>query len=103
MLIRIVKLSFHSKNIPAFETLFESVKEKIVQNQGCHQVQLLQDIHNEGVFFTYSYWNSEEDLDLYRNSALFKATWSRTKSLFNDKPKAWSVCLKSEAFFDEAT
>jgi len=43
------------------------------------------------VFFTYSYWDSEKDLNNYRDSQLFKEVWSNTKILFNLKPEAWSV------------
>jgi len=43
------------------------------------------------VFFTYSYWKTEEDLENFRKSDLFKNVWSKTKPFFNAKPEAWSV------------
>ncbi len=43
------------------------------------------------IFFTYSYWETEDDLENYRQSALFDEVWTFTKKLFNDKPEAWSV------------
>jgi len=43
------------------------------------------------VFFTYSYWNDESDLENYRKSELFKNIWSATKKNFSAKPEAWSV------------
>ena len=43
------------------------------------------------MFFTYSYWEAQENLDSYRQSDLFKNVWAKTKILFNDKPQAWSV------------
>jgi heme-degrading monooxygenase HmoA len=43
------------------------------------------------VFFTYSFWETEQDLENYRQSALFDEVWTFTKKLFNDKPEAWSV------------
>ncbi|MFN7100290.1 MAG: putative quinol monooxygenase, partial [Flavobacterium sp.] len=49
------------------------------------------DKSNPSIFFTYSYWESEADLENYRNSALFKEVWAYTKAFFNDKPEAWSV------------
>ena len=54
-------------------------------------LELYQDKTNPELFFTYSYWEREEDLENYRNSALFKNVWAKTKVLFNDKPQAWSV------------
>jgi len=91
MLIRIVKLSFHQENIPAFLTIFENSKEKIRNSHGCRLLELYNDKNDKGVFFTYSYWNSEEDLNKYRNSDFFKEVWGNTKVLFNKKPEAWSV------------
>lgn len=91
MLVRIVKMSFDPKAIPAFLELFEAKKEAIRNRKGCKLLTLYQDKHNSAVFFTYSYWESEEDLEAYRNSELFTSVWAATKVHFNDKPMAWSV------------
>jgi len=58
---------------------------------------MLQDLNQKNVFFTYSWWNSEGDLNAYRNSDLFKGVWVKTKLLFNDKPLAWSTEKINEA------
>ena len=91
MLVRIVKLSFHEKNIPAFLENFEIIKEKIRNAEGNRFLELYQDQNNACIFFTYSYWETEQDLENYRNSELFDSVWSFTKKLFNNKPEAWSV------------
>lgn len=91
MLVRIVKMSFHEDKIAAFLANFESKKLQIRHFNGCHFLELYRDTHNTNIFFTYSYWNTEADLDAYRNSDLFKSVWAQTKPLFNDKPQAWSV------------
>lgn len=91
MLIRIVKMSFHQENIPVFLDIFESSKEKIRNSHGCRLLELYNDKNDKGIFFTYSYWDTEEDLNNYRNSDFFKTVWGNTKILFNDKPQAWSV------------
>lgn len=91
MFVRIVKLSFHEENIPAFLENFELMKEKIRNAPGNRFLELYQDKNNKCVFFTYSYWETEEDLENYRKSALFDGIWTFTKKLFNDKPEAWSV------------
>jgi heme-degrading monooxygenase HmoA len=46
------------------------------------------------VLFTYSYWETEQHLNKYRFSDLFKHTWQQTKQHFNDKPIAWSLKLE---------
>jgi heme-degrading monooxygenase HmoA len=91
MLVRIVKLSFHQDKIPAFLENFELVKNQIRNFPGNRLLELYQDKTNASIFFTYSYWDSEEDLENYRKSELFIEVWDFTKQLFNDKPEAWSV------------
>lgn len=91
MINRIVKLEFEATNIAAFKSIFEANKDKIMAFDGCHGVKLLQDIHHEHIFFTYSQWESQEHLDSYRSSELFASVWKKTKVLFNNKPFAWSV------------
>ena len=91
MLVRIVKMSFHEENIPAFLENFEIMKEKIRNSEGNRFLELYQDQNNKSIFFTYSYWETEQDLNKYRNSELFDEVWTFTKKLFNGKPEAWSV------------
>jgi len=91
MFVRIVKMSFHSDKIAEFKDIFNSKKELIRANNGCSLLELYQDKTNPEIFFTYSYWDTEQDLENYRNSDLFKNVWAQTKALFNDKPAAWSV------------
>jgi len=91
MFVRIVKMSFHQEHIPAFLENFEQMKEKIRNAPGNRLLELYQDKNNAEVFFTYSYWETEADLEQYRQSELFLNVWTFTKKLFNAKPEAWSV------------
>jgi len=91
MLVRIVKMSFHEMHIPAFLENFELVKEKIRNAPGNRLLELYQDKNNKNIFFTYSYWETEQDLENYRQSDIFHDVWEFTKKLFNEKPQAWSV------------
>lgn len=91
MIIRIVKMSFHSSYIAEFLKMFEDKKRHIKNSNGCLLLELYQDKSNPEIFFTYSHWETENDLENYRNSTLFIETWAQTKTYFNDKPQAWSV------------
>jgi quinol monooxygenase YgiN len=91
MFVRIVKMGFNPSKIDEFLSDFEEVKHKIRAFKGCEFLELYRDKHNTNIFFTYSYWNSEADLENYRHSELFKGVWAKTKPLFNTKPEAWSV------------
>jgi quinol monooxygenase YgiN len=91
MLVRIVKLNIQKDKIEAFLKSFDNIKNQIRSFEGNQFLELYQDQQNENVFFTYSYWENEESLNNYRNSAFFNEVWTYTKTLFADKPEAWSV------------
>lgn len=91
MFVRIVKMSFHPEHIDQFLANFDQKKEFIRKSPGCRLLELYRGKQDENIFFTYSYWEKEEDLENYRNSELFKEVWAETKVLFNDRPLAWSV------------
>lgn len=90
-LIRIVRMTFDEHKIEDFLQIFNASKQKIAAMPGCNSVELLQDYHKNNIFSTYSVWNSEEDLNNYRNSALFGQVWKSTKALFCEKPIAFSL------------
>lgn len=91
MFVRIVKMSFHIEKIDKFLVNFNAKKQSIRNTSGCCLLELYRDKTNPAIFFTYSYWETEDALENYRNSDLFKNIWAETKILFNDKPIAWSV------------
>jgi quinol monooxygenase YgiN len=91
MFIRIVKMSFEITKVDQFIENFNLNKDKIRNFEGCSSLKLLRDKKNPAIFFTYSHWESEKDLDNYKNSELFKSVWKKTKILFNNNPQAWSV------------
>lgn len=95
MIVRVVHMKFREDAIETFEALFDERKEKISNWPGCLHLELWQDLHHAGWFFTYSHWESEAHLDHYRFSEFFKDTWGRTRVLFQDKPEAWSVMRRS--------
>ena len=91
MIIRIVKLTFDPAKVNDFIKVFNDTHETIKKFEGCTHLELLNDVTNPNIYFTYSYWEDEKFLNAYRNSDFFKDVWQRTKVLFNDKPQAWSV------------
>jgi quinol monooxygenase YgiN len=93
MITRVVRLSFDPNNLTDFYKVFEASKIHIAAFEGCNGLQLMQDATEKNVLYTLSYWENEECLNKYRFSDLFKATWSETKILFNNKPQAFSLEL----------
>ena len=88
-------MEFKEEEIPAFLTNFESVRQNIRNFPGCQHLKLLQDKNDTTIYFTYSKWDTESDLETYRNSALFKEIWATTKPKFRSKAAAWSVDVVS--------
>jgi quinol monooxygenase YgiN len=90
MLIRIVRMTFKPEKTAEFLEIFRNSKARIRAFEGCQHVELLQDLHQPNIYSTYSLWDSEEHLNNYRDSELFGQVWPATKTLFADKPQAWS-------------
>ena len=91
MIKRIVKMSFELEKVEKFKSIYELNWHKIKGFEGCLHVELLQDHSSPSIFFTYSNWESENHLNNYRDSIVFKTVWASTKVLFNDKPEAWTL------------
>jgi quinol monooxygenase YgiN len=90
---RIVRMTFKAENCDEFESFFTEIKDQIVAQPGCHEVRLLRELGDSGVFFTYSIWDNQTHLDAYRNTALFNMVWPKVRQWFDQKPEAWSTEL----------
>ncbi|MFD1553532.1 antibiotic biosynthesis monooxygenase [Putridiphycobacter roseus] len=88
---RIVKMSFKPEHAAAFEAYFLTIKSKVAGQPGCRGVKLLKEKGETGVFFTYSQWDSEVDLNNYRHTETFGQIWPTVKNWFADKAGAWTV------------
>ncbi|MDX1653349.1 MAG: antibiotic biosynthesis monooxygenase family protein [Brumimicrobium sp.] len=100
-MIRIVKLTLHPEHVKDFLNYFDSVKQEINQFPGCKGMKLLKDRKENNILFTYSRWESEEDLENYRNSELFGKVWPLVKGWFKERAEAWSVDTYFNGFEQE--
>lgn len=91
MIKRIVQLSLQEGCFSDFVQIFETSKPTILGSFGAISVDMWQDIHHPDIVFTYSQWKKAEDLEHYRNSDFFLATWKRLKPMFAHKAQAWTV------------
>lgn len=91
MILRIVRMTFQPEKVQDFVAVFEATRGKIRTFEGCLQLELMRDVQHPNVYCTYSRWESEEHLNKYRFSELFKDTWAKTKPLFAEKPVAYSL------------
>lgn len=91
MIVRVVKMTFKPEHVEEFLNVFHTYKQYIRGSEGCEKLELLNDINSRNIFFTYSHWRSEEDLNNYRDSELFGTVWGKTKLFFETKAEAWSL------------
>ena len=91
MINRIVKMTFQKSKTEEFANFVSQIHQEIAAFEGCHKVNILRDISDECVFFSYSLWENEACLEQYRHSEFFRKTWTKTKALFSQKPEAWST------------
>ena len=91
---RIVRMTFKPEHLPQFLKIFHDSKDKIRAREGCKHLELWQDLHAPHICSTFSIWDSEEHLNAYRDSELFGQVWPATKTLFAEKPVAFSVVQK---------
>ncbi len=85
-------MTFQPALVNEFLAIFEESSPKIRLFPGCLHLELWRSTEADtAVLFTYSHWENEKALAEYRQSALFAATWARTKILFAAKPEAWTV------------
>lgn len=90
MLIRTVRMTFQEDKVEEFLRYFDTHKQQIRDFSGCHHLALWQDMHQKNILTTYSIWESEQALNQYRDSEIFKSVWKATKRLFSEKPEAFS-------------
>ena len=91
MIIRIVKMTFKTGTVSPFLEFLSGYKSEIRASPGCTFLQVLQDSSTPEVLMTLSHWQSEEHLNRYRQSELFKKVWSHTKIHFAAPPEALSL------------
>jgi len=96
MIKRIVKLTIKEGEKESYIATFHKNKKTIVGFEGCSHVESWQAVYPKNVFFTYSFWDSDEALNNYRNSDFFKKVWTNLKPKFSAKAEAWSVNVLEE-------
>ncbi len=91
MIVRVVKMTFVPEHIARFQELFVGWGPRIRSFPGCLHLELLHDVNDPRIFFTYSHWNTAADLEAYRTSAVFGEVWPTVKPLFAASTEAWSL------------
>ena len=91
MITRLVKLSLQPEKAESFESIFYQTQSLIESFEGCQQTNLFKVAGTPYQYFTISYWQTEQDLENYRQSTLFKNVWAQVKPLFSAKAEAFTL------------
>jgi hypothetical protein len=97
-ILRIVRMQFRPDAVAEFDALFTAYSDRIAAAAGCAAVACMPDADGTAGRTTLSVWRSAEDLENYRQSALFRDVWSKTKPGFSAPPEAWSLAADSVFF-----
>lgn len=92
MIKRIVMMELLPDQEAAFLNIFNGVKKEIRSQPGCEGLEVLTSRSGGHLsVWTISLWENESNLDQYRDSDLFRQTWSAVKPLFAAKAKVWTL------------
>jgi len=91
MITRIVMLNFQPDKVDEFLEIFSQNKQVLAKNDGCIRLEIFKSTNDTDTYVTISNWQSEDHLEMYRQSELFKYIWSKVKPLFNNKAQAWTL------------
>ena len=84
-------MEFQHAHVDDFLAHFNTIKSLIRNFPGVQHLELHRDANQANVFYTYSKWNGESDLEAYRRSELFNTTWAQVKLWFEAKAQAFSL------------
>ncbi len=90
MITRIVHLQFKEEFLPALLLKLPEIKNIVTAQIGCNSLKIVR-AESDNRVFTVSTWDSEQDLNNYRDSEQFKKIWSFFKPNFTSKAEAWTT------------
>jgi quinol monooxygenase YgiN len=91
MITRIVMLNFQPDRVDEFLEIFNQNKQVLAKSDGCIRLEIFKSTGHTDTYVTISNWQSEEHLEMYRQSELFKEIWSKVKPFFNNKAQVWTL------------
>lgn len=91
MIKRLVSMEIQPDLLEEAEKILKENVHKIRSFKGCMHLQILRDINVPNRIFSYSEWNSLQDLENYRSSEFFRLFWKKLKKNFQTKAIAWTL------------
>lgn len=94
---RWVHLTFREDTIAQFWEIFGRYQEAIRYFPGCLHLAIWVEKQNPLHVYTYSVWESQDALENYRRSMLFREVWGKVKPLFGAPACAHTLCAPDNA------
>lgn len=91
MITRIVKMSVKKDKVKDFVRYFEKYNEEIKIFDGCEHHDFLEDKNDASVFFTYTTWKSERQIERYRRSETHRLHKQKLQEFYEKDDSAWTV------------
>ncbi|NOZ46012.1 MAG: antibiotic biosynthesis monooxygenase [Chlorobi bacterium] len=91
MITRIVKMSIKKDKVADFIKYFEIFNEKIKKFDGCEHHDFLEDKNAQNIFFTYTTWKTERQIERYRRSETHRLHKEKMQEFYNKEDTAWTV------------
>lgn len=83
-------MHFTEEGVAKFLVLFKDHEHAIRTMPGCLHMELMRDVDDSLHYMTLSHWEDVASLNAYRESVLFRSLWPSVKTLFSERPKAYS-------------
>lgn len=80
-----------TKDIVKFRDTFTNYQSQIKDFKGCMQHDIFCDKEKEEIYYSYTIWDSEKNLNKYRKSTLLKEINTNIIQYCSKDPQAWTI------------
>ena len=91
MIIRVVKIPIKDASINSFIKRIPIISNEVRRVSGCIHNDIFRDKMKENIFYSYTIWNSDEDIEKYLGSQYYKDIWGDLWDYFEGTPKSWKI------------
>lgn len=77
--------------IDSFRKRVPVISNEVRRVSGCMHNDIFRDRNNDNIFYSYTIWSSEEDIERYLKSMYYKEIWGDIWDYFKKEPMAWKI------------
>ncbi len=84
-------MTLKEAHVDSFKKRIPIISIEVRRVSGCMHNDIFRDKNKDNVFYSYTIWNSEEDIEKYLNSQYYKEIWNDLWDYFKIEPQAWKI------------